>query len=167
MSNASSTVILPKPNTNTSLPSQRLNSTTNRIYLSPTRPLLSAYQQKDSDYKFLSPVLNTNTVSLSSPISSSTSSLSPSASFTCLKGHEESSSSSPTSPIGSSLNQYTEFTLQTPSIDSSPDDSCHPTITSRSIMTMSISPNRHHNQTHSSMTNNTNGLKEQQDQTES
>lgn len=72
------------------------------------------------------------------------------------------------SPIGSSLNQYVESTSQTPSIDLSPDDSCHPTTTTtRSIMTMSISPNRHHNQTYSSMTNNINELKEQQDQKES
>ncbi len=161
---ANASLVTTRTNTISSLPSRRINPTYDRIY-SPTstRPLLNAYQQKDSNYKFLSPVLNTNTASLSSPISSSTSS---SASFTCLKGHEE-SSSSPSSPIESSLNQYTEFTSQTPSIDSSPDDSCHLTTTAtRSIMTMSISPNRHHNQTYSSMTNNTNGLKEQQDQTE-
>lgn len=155
----------------TSLPSRKISPTSyERIYSSTTRPLLNAYQQKDSDYKVLSPVLNTNTVSLSSPISSLSSSSSLSNSFTCLKGHEESSSSSPSSssPIGSSLNQYPEFALQTPSIDLSPDDSCHPTTTTtRSIMTMSISPNHHHNQIHSPMTNNTNGLKEQQDQKES
>ncbi len=98
----------------------------------------------------MSPILNKNTVSFS-PFS-----------FTCQKGHEE---SSPSSPRGSSLNQYPELTLQTSSIDSSRDDSCHPTAgTTRSIMTMSISPNR---QTYSSMTNNIDGLKQQQDQTES
>jgi len=164
MSNASS--VKTATNINLSLSLRQINPTCDRIYSSPTRPLLNAYQQKDSDYKFLSPDLNTNTVPLSSPISTSSSSSSSSvlspASFTCLKGHED---SSPSSPKGSSLNQYTELTSQTPSIDSSPDDSCHPAITTtRSIMTMSISPNRHHNQTHSLMTNNVNGLKEQQDQ---
>lgn len=138
-----------KSNTSESvLPSKQLNPVCDRIHSSPTRPLFNSYQQKDSDYKFSSSILNTNTIRLSSPISPSSSS----ASFTCLKGHEESSSSSPSSsPIGSSLNQYTEFTSQTPSVDSSRNDSCHPTT--RTIMTMSISPNRPYNQTHSSITN--------------
>jgi hypothetical protein len=149
-------------------PSRYKHSSCDRMHSLKTRPLLSEYQQKDLnhiDYKILSPVLNTNIVPLSSPISSLPSS---STSFTCPKGHEESS----TSPIGSSLNQYTEFTSQTPSIDSIRDDCSHSTTTARSIMTMSISPNRHHNQTHSlnsinTMTNNNDGLKQQRDQKES
>jgi hypothetical protein len=89
--------------------------------------------------------------------------------------------------MGSSLNQYTEFTLQTLNADTSRDDIALPTTTStRSIMTMSMSPNRHHNQIRSAKaiitsaqispttnvtitTNNSDGLKQQQprDQTES
>ncbi len=133
---------------------------TNPSVATTKRPLLGTYQQKDSDYKLSSPNLNPNTIPLSSPISSSASSLS-STSFTCQKGQEELSPS----PKGSSLNQYLELTSQTESIDSSRDDRCPPTT--RRLMTMSISPNRLHNQTHSSMTNITNGLKQQQDQTNS
>jgi hypothetical protein len=156
-------------NTIISVPSRRKSSSCDRIYSSKTRPLLSEYHQKDLnhiDYKFLSPVLNTSTVPLSSspisPLPSTTSSSSPSALFTCPKGHEESSPS----PIGSSLNQYASFTSQTSTTDSSPDDNSHPTTT-RSIMTMSILPKRHHNQTHSTITNNNDGLKNQRDQIES
>jgi len=88
--------------------------------------------------------------------------------------------------MSSSLNQYTEFTLQTLNADTSRDDIGPPTTTStRSIMTMSMSPNRHHNQTRSAKAiitssqispttnvtitaNNNDGLKQQQqrDQTE-
>jgi hypothetical protein len=134
------------------------------IAITTKRPLLGTYQQKDSDYKISSPNLNPNTIPLSSPISSSSSS---SASFTCQKGQEElSPSPSPSpSPKGSSLNQYLELTSQTESIDLSRDERCHPTT--RRLMTMSISPNRLHNQTHSSITNITNGLKQQRDQTHS
>ena len=163
--------------------SRRTSPSFERIYSSTIHPLLSDYQQQNSkhiDYKFLSPVSQTNTVPLSSPISSSP------TSFTCPKGHEQSFSS----PMNSSLNQYREFTLQTLTADTSRDDiapSPTPTTkTTRSIMTMSMSPNRHHNQTRSAKaiitsaqisptsnvtitTNNTNGLKQQQprDQTES
>jgi len=128
----------------------------------------------------LSPVSQTNTVPLSSPVSSIPTST---TSLTCPKGHEQSLSS----PMGSSLNQYTEFTLQTLNADTSRDDIALPTTTStRSIMTMSMSPNRHHNQIRSAKaiitsaqispttnvtitTNNSDGLKQQQprDQTES
>ncbi|CAF3648633.1 unnamed protein product [Rotaria sordida] len=147
---------------------------------SKTRPLISEYQQTDLnhiDYKFLSPVLNTNTTPLSSPISSlpsSSSFSSSSTSFTCPKGHEESSSPS-SSPIGSSLNQYAKFTLQTPTTDSSRDDNGHSTST-YGIMNMSMSSNRYHNQIHSSnsiitsnstMTNNNDGLKSRREQTNS
>ncbi|CAF2658268.1 unnamed protein product [Rotaria sp. Silwood2] len=140
-----------------------------------TRPLISEYQQKDLnhiDYKFLSPILNTNTTPLSSPVSSLSSSSSISSTyFTSSKGHEESSPSS--SPIGSSLNQYTKFTLQTPTTDSSRDNDGHSTTTN-GIMNMSMSLNRYNNQTHSpnsiitsnsAMTNNHDGLKQQREQT--
>lgn len=89
--------------------------------------------------------------------------------------------------MSSSLNQYREFTSQTLTADTSRDDIGPPTIAStRSIMTMSMSPNRHHNQMRSAKaiitsaqispttnvtitTNNSDGLKQQQerDQTES
>jgi hypothetical protein len=89
--------------------------------------------------------------------------------------------------MNSSLNQYREFTSQTLNADTSRDDiALSPTTTTRSIMTMSMSPNRHHNQTRSAKaiitsaqisptsnvtitTNNSDGLKQQQqrDQTES
>ncbi len=185
ISDTSSVSSVTTTNTITSLPStiqsRRKNSLRDRIYSSATRPLLNEYRQKDLshiDYKLSSPVSKTNIDALSSPISSlrSSTSFSP-TSFTCPKGHEESSSSSSSSsPIGSSLNQYTGFTSQTSIIDSSRDDIGHPTTTIRSMMTMSISPNRHHNQTYStnpintsisSMTNNNDGLNQQQDQTES
>ncbi len=160
--------------------SRRTSPSFERIYSSTIRPLLSDYQQQTSkhiDYKFLSPVSQINTVPLSSPISSSP------TSFTCPKGHEQSLSS----PMNSSLNQYREFTSQTLNADTSRDDiALSPTTTTRSIMTMSMSPNRHHNQTRSAKaiitsaqisptsnvtitTNNSDGLKQQQqrDQTES
>ncbi|CAF3613339.1 unnamed protein product [Adineta steineri] len=167
--------------------SRRRSPSYERIYSSTIRPLLSEYQQQNSpriDYKFISPpVPQTNTIHPSSTISSSSSST-PTSPFTCPKGHEQSSSS----PIGSSLNQYAGFTLQTLNIDTSRDDIGSPTTkTTRSIMTMSMSPNRHHNQTRSAKAivtsaqitpttnvtitaNNTDdGLKQQQqrDQTES
>lgn len=90
--------------------------------------------------------------------------------------------------MSSSLNQYKEFTPQTLTADTSRDDIGPPTLAStRSIMTMSMSPNRHHhNQIRSAKaiitsaqispttnisitTNNSDGLKQQQqrDQTES
>ncbi|CAF0781271.1 unnamed protein product [Adineta steineri] len=170
--------------------SRRRSPSYERIYSSTIRPLLSEYQQPNSpriDYKFISPpVPQTNTIHPSSTISSSSSSSTPTPTspFTCPKGHEQSSSS----PIGSSLNQYAGFTLQTLNIDTSRDDIGSPTTkTTRSIMTMSMSPNRHHNQTRSAKAivtsaqitpttnvtitaNNTDdGLKQQQqrDQTES
>ncbi len=155
-----------------------------RVYSSTIRPLLSEYQQQNStniDYKFSSPLLQTHIVPLSLPISS----FSPIPTFfTCPKGHEQSLPS----PIGSSLNQYRGFTSQTLNIDTSRDDNIgSPTTkTTRSIMTMSMSPNRHHNQTRSAKaiitsaqisptpnvtitTNNSDGLKQQQhrDQIES
>jgi hypothetical protein len=165
--------------------SRRTSPSFDRTYSSTIRPLLSEYQQQNSthiDYKVLSPVSHTNTVPLSSPISSF-SSTPTSTTFTCPKGHEQSFSS----PMGSSLNQYTEFTSQTLNADTSLDDIGPPTTTStRSIMTVSMSPNRHHNQTRSAKaiitsaqispttnvtitTNNSDGLKQQQprDQTES
>ena len=50
----------------------------------------------------------------------------------------------------SSLNQYAEFTSQTPTTDTSQDNMIPPTTTTRTIMTMSMSsPNRRHNQTRS------------------
>ena len=183
ISDTSSVSSVTTTNTITSSPStihlRRKNATSDRICSSATRPLLNAYQQRDLnhiDYKFSSPVLKTNTDALSSPISflRSSTSFSP-TSFTCPKGHEE-SSSSPPSPIGSSLNQYTGFTSQTSTIDSSRDDISHPTTTTRSMMTMSISPNRHHNQTNSSnpinasissITNDNYRLKSPRDQIES
>jgi hypothetical protein len=154
-----------------------------RVYSSTIRPLLSEYQQQNSahiDYKFLSPVSQTNTVPLSSPISSTPTST---TSFTCPKGHEQSLSS----PMSSSLNQYREFTSQTLNGDTSRDDIGPPiTTTTHSIMNMSMSPNRYYNQTRSAKaimrsaqisptrtvtitTNNSDGLKQQQqrDQTES
>ncbi len=166
--------------------SRRTSPSFERIYSSTLRPLLSEYQQQNSthiDYKFLSPVSQTNTVPSSSPISSSSTST---TSFTCPKGHEQSLSS----PMSSSLNQYREFTSQTLNADTSRDDIPPPTTTTstttHSIMTMSMSPNRHHNQTRSAKaiitsaqisptsnvtitTNNSDGLKQQQqrDQTES
>ncbi|UJR08538.1 hypothetical protein I4U23_012800 [Adineta vaga] len=173
-------------NTTTSLPSavysRRKNSNFDRVYI--TQPLVIEYQQnhlKHSDHKLLTPISKTNNTTLSSPISSSyrssatSSSLSSSPiSFTCPKGHEESSSSS---PIGSSLNQHPKFTTQTSIIDSSREDIGHRTTTTRSMMTMSISPNRqHHQQTYStnpintsnrSMTNTNDGLKQQCDQIDS
>jgi hypothetical protein len=88
--------------------------------------------------------------------------------------------------MGSSLNQYTEFTSQTLNADTYRDDISLLPTTTRSIMTMSMSPNRHHNQTRSAKAiitsaqispttnvtitpNNSDGLKQQQqrDQTES
>ncbi|CAM4916125.1 unnamed protein product [Rotaria socialis] len=147
---------------------------------SPTkRPLLSEYQQKHStriDYKSLPPA---NTVSSSSPISPSASI----TSFTYPKGHEQSLSSTK----GSSLNQYPEFTSQTLTADTSRNNiGPTATITTCRIMTMSMSPNRYHNQTRSAKaiitssqispttnvtitTNNGDGLKppEHQDQKES
>ena len=172
-------------NTVTSLSSTILSQTPRqrspnyeRIYSSTIRPLLSEYQQH-IDYKFSSPVSQTNPIRSSSPPISTTST----SSFTCPKGHEQSLSS----PIGSSLNQYAGFTLQTLNIDTTRDDddigSPTTTKTTRSVMTMSMSPNRHHNQTRSAkaiitsaqispttnVTNNTDGLNQQQqrDQTES
>ncbi len=165
--------------------SRRTSPAFDRIYSSTIRPLLSEYQQQNSthiDYKFLSPVSQTNTVPLSSPISSFSSTPTSTTSFTCPKGHEQSLSS----PMSSSLNQYKEFTSQTLNADTSRDDIGPPTTTStRSIMTMSMSPNRHHNQTRSAKAiitssqispttnvtitaNNKDGLKQQQqrDQTE-
>ncbi|CAF3875516.1 unnamed protein product, partial [Rotaria magnacalcarata] len=150
-----------------------------RIQSLTKRPLLSEYQQKHStriDYKSLSPA---NTVSLSSPISPSASI----TSFTYPKGHEQSLSSTK----GSSLNQYQELTSQTLTADTSRNNiGPTATITTRRIMTMSMSPNRHHNQTRSAKaiitssqispttnvtitTNNGDGLKppEHQDQKES
>ena len=135
----------------------------------------------------MSPISPTHTVSLSSPISSFSSPLNSTTSFTCPKGHEQLLSS----PMSSSLNQYAEFTLQTLNADTTRDDipsspSPTTTTTTRSIMTMSMSPNRHHNQTRSAKAiitsaqispstnvtitpNNGDGLKQQQqqDQTES
>jgi hypothetical protein len=90
--------------------------------------------------------------------------------------------------MGSSLNQYSDFTSQTLNTDISLDDIGPPSTTTstHSIMTLSMSPNRHHNQTRSAKaiitsaqispttnvtitTNNSDGLKQQQqrDQTES
>ena len=91
--------------------------------------------------------------------------------------------------MGSSLNQYSDFTSQTLNTDISLDDIGSPSTTTtstHSIMTMSMSPNRHHNQTRSAKAiitsaqispttnvtitaNNSDGLKQQQqrDQTES
>jgi len=53
--------------------------------------------------------------------------------------------------MGSSLNQYTEFTSQTLNTDTSLDDIGPPSTSTSThrIMTMSMSPNRHHNQTRS------------------
>jgi hypothetical protein len=84
----------------------------------------------------------------------------------------------------SSFNQYAKFTSQTPTADTSPS-SISPPTTTRTVMTMSMSPNRHQNQTRSAkaiiasaqitavanvtiMANNSNGLKQhkQGDQTE-
>jgi hypothetical protein len=171
--------------------SRRTSPSFERIYSPKTRPLLSEYQQQNSthiDYKFLSPVSHTNTVPSSSPVSSfpsSSFSSTPTTSLTCPKGHEQSSLSS---PMGSSLNQYKEFASQTLTADTSRDDIGPPiTTATRSIMTMSMSPNRPHNQTRSAKaiitsaqispatnvtitTNNSDGLKQQQqqrDQTES
>jgi hypothetical protein len=155
-----------------------------RVYSSTIRPLLSDYQQQNStniDYKFSSSL----PISSFSPIPTF---------FTCPKGHEQSlpspigSSLTLPSPIGSSLNQYRGFTSQTLNIDTSRDDNIDSptTKTTRSIMTMSMSPNRHHNQTRSAKaiitsaqisptpnvtitTNNSDGLKQQhhRDQIES
>lgn len=159
------------------------------------RTFLSEYQNANStniDYKVLTPTTNTNAVQTSSPISSSpqsSSSIPITTSFTCPKGHEQlSTSSSPSlssSPMRSSLNQYTEFTSQTPTADTARDN-ISPRTTTRTIMTMSMSPNHHHNQTRSakaiissaqispntdltSATNNSAGLKQQkqEDQTAS
>lgn len=150
---------------------------------STQRPILNEYSQQNEtniDYKFFSPVKSTNTIPLSSPVSSSSSST---TTFTCSKGHEQSLSSCK----GSSLNQYPKFTSQTLNADISRDDiGPSTTTTTRTIMTMSMSPNRHHNQTRSAKaiitsaqispttnvkitTNNSAGLKQQQqqDQTES
>jgi len=126
--------------------SRRTSPIFERTYSSTIRPLLSEYQQQNSahiDYKFLSPVSQTNTVPLSSSISSTPTST---TSFTCPKGHEQSLSS----PMSSSLNQYREFTSQTLNGDTSRDDIGPPiTTTTHSIMNMSMSPNRHYNQTRS------------------
>ena len=174
--------------------SHRPSSTSDSICSSPTRSYLSEYppraQAAQIDYRVLTPVSNTNLASTASPITSSpssTSTLSTStAAVACPKGHDQlslsSSSSSFPSPMRSSLNQYAKFTSQTPTADTSRDD-ISPATTTRSLMTMSMSPNRHHNQTRSvkaiiasaqissntdvtSTTNNGDGLK-QQDQTES
>ena len=175
--------------------SRRPSPSFDYVCSSPTRSSLSEYQQHDSAriaYKFLTPVSNTNTTrSSSSPVASFPSCIlspplpppppSPATSLTCPKGHEQpaSSSSSPPSPMRSSLNQYAEFTSQTPTADTSREDMGPRTTTSttatRTIMTMSMSPNRHHNQTRSAkaiitsaqispstnvtiMTNNSDGL---------
>lgn len=174
--------------------SHRPNSTSDSICSSPTRSFLSEYPPRahatQIDYRVLTPVSNIDLASTASPITSSpssTSSLSTStAAVACPKGHDQlsssSSSSSFPSPMRSSLNQYAKFTSQTPTADTSRDD-ISPATTTRSLMTMSMSPNRHHNQTRSvkaiiasaqispstdvtSTTNNGDGLK-QQDQTES
>ncbi|CAF3630090.1 unnamed protein product [Adineta steineri] len=191
ISDTSSVSSLTTSNTTTSLPSaiysRRKIFNYDRIYSTSTRPLLREYQQRNFDYidsKSLSSILKTDNITLTSSISSSqsptTSSSSSPLSFTCFKGHEESSLSS-SSLIGSSLNQHAKFTTQTSTIDSSREDIGHPTTTTtiptRSMMTMSISPNRHHNQTYSMnpintsirpmMTNNNDGLKQQRDQIES
>ena len=173
--------------------SRRPSPNFDRVCSSPTRPSLSEYQQHDSAriaYKFLTPVSNTNTTRSSSPVSPFPSRTfsspppppppSPATSLTCPKGHEQPSSSS-SSPMRSSLNQYAEFTSQTPTADTSREDMGPRTTTSttatRTIMTMSMSPNRHHNQTRSAkaiitsaqispstnvtiMTNNGDGLKQ-------
>jgi hypothetical protein len=125
---------------------QRTSLTFDRAYPSTISPLLNEYQQPTSNhinYKFFSPVLNTNTTPSSSLISSLPSSTSSfPASYTCPKGHEQSSSL-----LGSSLNQYIEFASQTQTADTSRDDIGHPSTTTRSVMTVSLSPNRHLNQT--------------------
>lgn len=175
------------------------SSSTERPHSSTKRPLTSDYHQQQKqtstriDYKSSSPVSQTNIISSSSssssPISSFSSLLTPStasSTYTCPKGHEQPLSS----PISSSLNQYTKFTLQTLNTDTTRDDIGPPspslTKTTRTVMTMSMSPNRHHNQTRSAKAiitssqisssanvtftpNNADGLKQQQqqDQTES
>lgn len=159
--------------------SRRTSPNIERVYSPSLRPLLNEYQQKNPthiDYKSFS---TTNTNSSSSPISSIASIIS----LTPSKGHEQLLSSSK----GSSLNQYPEFTLQTSTADTSRDNSGpSPTITTHRIMTMSMSPNRHHNKMRSAKAiitssqispttnvtitaNNTNGLNQQQqrDQKES
>ena len=177
--------------------SHRPSSTSDSICSSPTRSFLSEYphpQPGQIDYKVFTPVSNTNLVPIASPISSSPSSTSShstsTAAVACPKGHEQLSSSSSSlssfpSPMRSSLNQYAKFTSQTPTADTSRDD-ISPATTTRSLMTMSMSPNRHHNQTRSVKaiiasaqispntdvtitTNNGDGLKQhkQGDQTES
>ena len=144
------------------------------IYLSRSRPLLSKDQHNDFNHindQFSSTILNTNTVSLSSPMSRlpSSSSL---TSFTCPKSHEESLSPL----VRSSLNQYSEFTSQTSTSDALREHDDHSTATDN-LTTMSMSLNHHHqHQTYSTntiitstptMTINHNGLKQQRDQTES
>jgi len=151
--------------TSSSKHSQRTSPTFDRTYPLRTSPLLNEYQQQTSNhinYKIFSPVLNTNTTPSSSLISSLPSSTSSfPASYTCPKGHEQSSSL-----LGSSLNQYIEFASQTQTADTSRDDIGHPTTTTRSIMTVSLSPNRHLNQTRLVnaiiRTNNNDELKQQQ-----
>ncbi|CAF3030237.1 unnamed protein product [Rotaria sp. Silwood2] len=161
--------------------SRRTSPNSERIHSSIKRPLLSEYQQQNLtpvDYKLSSPAItirSTSPISLPSSISTSI------TSFAQPKGHEQSLSSSK----GSSLNQYTEFTSQTLAADTSRNNiGPSTTITTRSIMTMSMSPNRHHNQTRSAkaiitssqispstnvtiMTNNSDGLKQQQQRDQS
>ncbi|CAF3317349.1 unnamed protein product [Rotaria socialis] len=173
----------------TSILSARQKSPIREYICSPrTRSSLHEYQQKDLnhiDCKILSPVLNTKTIAASStPISSLPSSSFPSPSssstdFTWPKGHGEPSSSP--SPVESTLNQCTDFTLQTPTTDASLDDSGHPTTPTtatkaHSLMNMSMSSNRYNNQTYSSnpimtsippMTNSNDGLRQQQEQIKS
>ena len=176
--------------------SRRISPSFERFYSSTKRPFVSEYQHQQQqqqqrrnsshiDYKFLSPASQTNNVPLTSPISAR--STSTNTCVTCPKGHEQSL----LSPINSSLNQYREFTSQTFNADTSRDDIASPTTTTTttttsSLMTMSMSPNRHHNQTRSAKaiitsaqispttnvtitTNNADGLRQQQqgDQTES
>lgn len=182
------------------IPSNRFSRSSNRklehVLPSTNKPtLLSEYQHANStplDYKCLTPVSQINTIHRSSPISSSPSSsfssISTTTSFTCPKGHEQLSTSSSTSsplsssPMRSSRNQYAQFTCQTTTADTSRDNISPSTTTTRSLMTMSMSPNRHHNQTRSAkaiitsaqispiMTNNIDGLNSShkpEDQTES
>ena len=148
--------------TTTSLPSvvysRRKNSNFDRVYETGTQPFVIEYQQNSSkhiDPKLSTPILKTNNMILSSPISSSFRS-----SIT--------SSSSSSSPIGPSLNQQSKFTTQTSIIDSSREDIGHLTTTTRSLMNMSISPNRQQtystnplNASNRSMTTNNDGLKQQ------
>ncbi|CAF3423716.1 unnamed protein product [Rotaria sp. Silwood1] len=190
MSDTSTASSITTANTLTSLSSiipshisRRTSPNSERIHPSIKRPLLNEYQQQNLtpiDYKFSSPAITVRSISpISLPPSISTSI----TSYAQSKGHEQSLSSAK----GSSLNQCTEFTSQTLTADTSRDNiGPSTTITTRSIMTMSMSPNRHHNQTRSAkaiitssqispspnvtiMTNNSDGLKQQQqrDQTES